>query len=158
MVCRRDGARGQITEGIAKQYPGPSKTADLLVFTGENRHRRWHCLECLLARFQCWCIPLSFGRSAFTCGRAAKPGCYALALRSCDPALASRSPGCAPACDSEELVFIQTFSALFRFAHPRLKRLRKNVYSVRSASLYAGLRQSGIVHFQQLSGTDESVP
>src|SRR5713101_3362238 len=69
--------------------------------------------------------PLSFGRSAFACGLAAKPGCYALALRSCDPALASRSPGCAPACDSEELVFIQTFSALFRFAHPRLKSCGK---------------------------------
>src|SRR6266849_126856 len=65
MVCRRDGARGQITEGIAKQYPGPSKTADLLVFTGENCHRRWHCLECPASPVSMLVYPLSFVRSAF---------------------------------------------------------------------------------------------
>ncbi len=34
----------------------------------------------------------------------------------------------------------------------------KNVFLRRSASLRAGLRQSGIVHFQELSGTAEAVP
>jgi hypothetical protein len=33
------------------------------------------------------------------------------------------------------------------------QQLRKNVYSVRSASLRACLRQSGVAHFQQLGGT-----
>jgi len=37
-------------------------------------------------------------------------------------------------------------------------RLNVDFFSGRSASLRAGLRQSGIVHFQQLSGTDKSVP
>src|SRR5260370_18098924 len=69
MVCRRDGAGGQIMEGIAKQYPGASKTADLLVFTGENRHRRRHCLECLLARFQCWCTPSLLGAPLYLWAR-----------------------------------------------------------------------------------------
>ena len=39
-----------------------------------------------------------------------------------------------------------------------LNRLLKNVYFVRFALLRACLRQIGVVYFQQLSGTDESVP
>jgi hypothetical protein len=40
----------------------------------------------------------------------------------------------------------------------RLKRLRKNDYSVRFASLRARLRQQGGVNFQQLTARLEVVP